>query len=106
VGTPWEQEGRIATNRRIPIDKYFIRSASYCLIVHTSQPQMTPNCVRHPRHKDLSSSEIKLQAELDNARVLCGENLPESACIAPNIRWVEVSVVKRIEDLSTKLHIS
>src|SRR5688572_3214521 len=50
--------------------------------------------------------EIQLQPKLDDPGVLRGQNLSERARVPPDVRRVEVRVVKRVEYFSAKLEVS
>lgn len=51
----------------------------------------------------ISNLEVKLQAELDNPRVACGQDLPEAARITCNIRWAEIGAIESVEELCPEL---
>src|SRR5262245_56902452 len=48
--------------------------------------------------------EVEFAGELKDARVSCGQDLPERCYFAANIGRVEVGVVKRIEYLRPEQH--
>src|SRR5262245_27739208 len=52
----------------------------------------------------MDDSEVHLQSELENARVLRRQDLAERGRIATDIRRIEVGMIERIEKLRSELH--
>src|SRR5215471_2999283 len=48
--------------------------------------------------------EIQLQSELDNPGVARRENLPEGACVTPDIRRIEIRVIECVEEFRAELN--